>query len=77
MLFRSYSVQGVPDGVSMDAAGVKITVSEAFQGTQLELEASSSEARVRFAVKVVEDNNKITLRLHYGRKANPNEDLNV
>ena len=73
----TYSVQGVPDGVSMDAAGVKITVSEAFQGTQLELEASSSEARVRFAVKVVEDNNKITLRLHYGRKANPNEDLNV
>lgn len=73
----TYSVQGAPDGVSMDAAGVKITVSEAFQGTQLELEASSSEARVRFTVKVVEDNNKITLRLHYGRKANPNEDLNV
>ncbi|MBD5477606.1 MAG: type I pullulanase [Lachnospiraceae bacterium] len=66
----TYSMEAV-EGVTLDGEGCKITVNQAFDGDEITLTATAadnSELSVTFTVKVVEDKNEITLRLHYTRK---------
>ena len=66
----TYSMEAV-EGVTLDGEGCKITVNQAFTGNEITLKATATdepELSVTFTVKVVEDKNEITLRLHYTRK---------
>lgn len=64
-----YNMNAV-EGVTLDGTGCRITVNQAFTGDEVTLTATAKEDErlsVTFAVKVVEDKNEITLRLHYTR----------
>lgn len=63
----TYSMDAV-EGVTLDAANRKITVADTFTGKSVELTAAAGEESIKFTVKVVEDKNQITLRLHYHRQ---------
>lgn len=65
----SYSMDAA-EGVTLDGEGCRITVSQAFADDEITLTATAkgnSDLSVTFTVKVVEDKNEITLRLHYTR----------
>lgn len=72
----TYSMDKV-EGVTLDAASRKITVAETFAGKTIDLTATAGEESIKFTVKVVEDKNQITLRLHYHRPDGNYENWNV
>lgn len=72
----TYSMDAV-EGVTLDAANRKITVADTFAGNTVELTATAGEDSIKFTVKVVEDKNLITLRLHYHRPDGKYEGWNV
>lgn len=72
----TYSMDAV-EGVTLDAANRKITVADTFAGNTVELTATAGEDSIKFMVKVVEDKNLITLRLHYHRPDGKYEGWNV
>lgn len=72
----TYSMDAV-EGVTLDAANRKITVADTFAGNTVELTATAGEDSIKFTVKVVEDKNLITLRLHYHRPDGMYEGWNV
>lgn len=77
----SYSMDTV-EGVTLDTENKKITVNNAFTGKEITLTATASLAgdgsiSKTFTVKVVEDKNEITLRLHYTRAKKDYEGWNV
>lgn len=72
----TYSMDAV-EGVTLDAANHKITVADTFAGNAIELTATAGEESIKFTVKVAEDKNLITLRLHYHRPDGNYEGWNV
>lgn len=63
----TYSMAAV-EGVTLDEENGKITVGQAFTGTELTLTATAAGGlSVTFTAKVREDKNEITLNLHYTR----------
>ena len=75
----TYSMEAV-EGVTLDGEGCKITVNQAFDGDEITLKATAADnpaLSVTFTVKVVEDKNEITLRLHYTREDNDYTGWNV
>lgn len=72
----AYSMDSV-EGVTLDAANRKITIADTFTGKSVELTAAAGEESIRFTVKVVEDKNQITLRLHYHRPDGSYEGWNI
>ena len=63
----TYSMTAV-EGVTLDEENGKITVGQAFTGTELTLTATAADGlSVTFTAKVREDKNEITLNLHYTR----------
>ena len=76
----AYSMDAV-EGVTLDAENKKITVNNAFTGKEITLTATAQletgSLSTTFKVKVVEDKNEITLRLHYTRPGNDYEGWNV
>ena len=76
----SYSMDAV-EGVTLDDVNKKVTVNNAFSGKEITLTATaqleSGNLSVNFKVKVVEDKNEITLRLHYTRPDGKYDGWNV
>lgn len=75
----TYSMEAV-EGVTLDGTACKITVNQAFAGDKVTLKATAKENQelsVTFTLKVVEDKNEITLRLHYTRPNSDYEGWNV
>ena len=77
----NYSMTAVT-GVTLDSENKKITVNNQFDGKEITLTADArtaagKELSVTFTVKVVEDKNEITLRLHYTRGDNDYTGWNV
>ncbi len=76
----SYSMDAV-EGVTLDGENKKVTVNNAFAGTEITLTATAQvntgSLSTTFTVKVVEDKNEITLRLHYTRPGKDYEGWNV
>ena len=62
----TYSMASI-EGVTLDEKNKKIKIAETFTGKTIELTATAGSDTITFLVKVVEDKNEITLRLHYNR----------
>ena len=62
----TYSMTSV-EGVTLDDKNKTIKVAETFTGKTIELTATAGSDTITFLIKVVEDKNEITLRLHYNR----------
>ncbi|EOS34019.1 pullulanase, type I [Lachnospiraceae bacterium A4] len=74
----TYSINNSADGVSLDDTKTKLTVSETFEGTEIQLTATSESAgSVTFTVKAVEDKNEITVKIHYTRDDGNYDEWNV
>lgn len=72
----TYDMESV-EYVTLDAANRKITVAESFAGNRIKLKATAGSDTVEFELKVVEDKNEITVRLHYHRPDGNYENWNV
>ncbi len=66
-------------GVTLEDTKKQITVTKNFTGTSVELTATETNgtATVTFEIKVVEDKNQITIKLHYSRPNGDYENWNV
>ncbi len=62
----TYSMTAV-EGVTLNDKNKKITIAETFIGKTVELTATAGSDTVAITIKVVEDKNEITVRLHYNR----------
>ena len=72
----TYSMEET-EGVTLNDAEKKIIVSETFAGNRINLTATAGTDTVEFELKVVEDKNEITVRLHYHRPDGKYENWNV
>ncbi|MDE7185020.1 MAG: type I pullulanase [Lachnospiraceae bacterium] len=72
----TYEMESI-EGVTLDAANRKITVAESFDGNRIKLKATAGSDTVEFELKVVEDKNEITVRLHYHRPDGNYENWNI
>lgn len=75
----TYTMETEVDGVTLDDTKKQLTIAEDFAGTSVELTATETGglATVTFEIKVVEDKNKITIKLHYNRPDGDYENWNV
>ena len=66
-------------GVTLDDGNKQITVAKDFAEKTIELTATEKDgtATVTFEIKVVEDKNEITIKLHYSRPNGDYENWNV
>ena len=72
----SYSMNAV-EGVTLDDANKKLKAETSFEGTVIELKATTERGELTFSSKVYADENKITLKIHYHRADGNYEGWNV
>ena len=75
----TYTMEAEVAGVTLDDTEKQLTIAKDFAGTSVELTATETGglATVTFEIKVVEDKNKITIKLHYYRPDGDYENWNV
>lgn len=73
----SYTLKTSAAGVTFNAAARALKIDDSFTGNQIEMQAQSGNKTVNFTVDVVENADKITVKLHYTRTDNDYTDWNV
>ncbi len=75
----TYTMPTEVAGVTLDDENKQITVAKDFAGKTIELIATEKDgtATITFEIKVVEDKNEITIRLHYNRPDGNYQNWNV